>query len=577
MARGEGLHLQLVSELPEGSTFANVNTTQTPANSILLSYGYDFVNQTTLASYYLGTFPVPFSVEEGAWHHVITSLLPDGRLTVSVDGQAVVDIAVSDYYTPAAVSFSGSFGFGAWQDQAAYVRKVAVTDTRNGTVLYTNPMTTADVLVEYGTQANLGSVCLDGPKRDRLVWLGDFYHTARIVGVSTSRGDLIKGTLEFLLETQIADGELNIAPPMGYDPTITAPFSTGGVYGLSDYQLLGIDGVHSYLRQTNDTAFLQQTWPRWKLLADWALNSVNSTNELVHVPSAFLGPSEAGSAVSCLAVQALHQLAELAEAVGDTATKSECEATAESLAQAINSQLWNDDIGVYSASVSDWGNFSVTGIAFCLASGVSSTTPERTTRALAALEELALSPGYKDSTSADSADASVVISPNTNGFLLDALFKAGQWPTGHALIRSLWGVMVNKETSSGASWEYVDQNGNPGLDRFTSLAHPWGGAATYVLSEWAAGIQIDAGAQSFGYKRWVVTPDAGLAMGLQSASASVKTPAGMLAVDWTRTSSGELQVEIDAPPSTHGTFRLGNETVTLDGNTHYTLRRHVGV
>lgn len=574
MGRGEGLHLQLVGDLPEDSTFVNVNTTQTPANSILLSYGYDFVNQTTLTSYYLDTFPVPFAVEEGAWHHVVASLVPEGRLTVSVNGQAVVDIAVADYYTPAAVSFSGAFGFGAWQDQAAYVRNVSVTDTANGTVIYTNPMTNPDVLAEYGTQTNLGSVCLDGPKRDRLVWLGDFYHTARIIGVSTSRADLIKGTLAFLLDTQIADGTLNIAPTMGYDPTITAPFAPDGVYGLSDYQLLGVDGVHSYLRQTNDTDFLEQTWPWWKRLADWAVGSVNGTDGLVHVPSAFLGPSEAGSAVSCLAVQALHQLAELAEVVGDDATGSECEATAASLAQAINSQLWNDDLGVYSSSVSDTGNFSVAGIAFCLASGVS--PPERTTRALAALQDLALSPGYKDSSIADSSDASVVISPNTNGFLLGALFKARQWATGHALIRSLWGVMVNnKTTSSGASWEYVDQSGNPGLSRFTSLAHPWGGAATYVLSEWAAGIQVDTGAQSFGYQRWVVTPEAGLAMGLQRASARVQTPAGLLAVAWTRAPGGELQVTIDAPAATQGTFKFGNETVALGGSTQYTLTRHV--
>jgi hypothetical protein len=33
-------------------------------NSILLAYGYSFVNQTTLPSYNLGTFDVPFTVKE---------------------------------------------------------------------------------------------------------------------------------------------------------------------------------------------------------------------------------------------------------------------------------------------------------------------------------------------------------------------------------------------------------------------------------------------------------------------------------------------------------------------------------
>ncbi|KAF7538807.1 hypothetical protein G7054_g2634 [Neopestalotiopsis clavispora] len=572
--RGEGLQLQLISELPEGSSFLNTNTTQTPPNSILLSWGYDFVNQTTLTSYYLDTFPVPFTVEEGAWHTVSTALTPEGRLIVTLDSQSVFNVSISDYYTPSAVSFDGSFGFGAWQDQAAYVRNVEVTDSANGSTLYTNAMTTADVLAEHGVQANLESVCLDGPKRDRLVWLGDFYHTARIIGASTSRFDLAKGTLDFLLKTQIADGEVNIAPPMGYDPTITAPAAPGGIFGLSDYQMLGLDSLYSYIRQTNDLEFLQSTWTGWQLQAKWLISQINATDGLIYVPSAFLGASSAGSAVSCLAVQALRGLADLAEAVGDEETQSNCTATADALSEAINSQLWNDDIGIYSLSTSQLTDFSVAGIAFCITSGVADS--ERTSRSVAALEQLALTPGYKDATTANSSDPTVVISPNTNGFLLDALYKAGAYDTGASLMRSLWGAMIsNPETASGASWEYVDQSGNPGLSLFTSLAHPWGGAATYVLTEWAAGVQPAAGSEGFGYAHWVVSPDAGLAMGLRHAKASVQTPSGVLSVEWQLSSEGVVDVQISAPPATIGVFKLGNETKHLCGNIEYQISRNI--
>ncbi|KAI4592282.1 hypothetical protein KJ359_011341 [Pestalotiopsis sp. 9143b] len=572
--RGEGLQLQLVSELPESSTFLNTNTTQSPANSILLSWGYDFVNQTTLTSYYLDTFAVPFAVEEGVWHSVSTALTPEGRIVVAVDNQLVFNVSVADYYTPSAVSFDGSFGFGAWQDQAAYVRNVEVTDSANGSTLYTNPMTTSGVLAEHGVQDNLESVCLDGPKRDRLVWLGDFYHTARIIGASTSRHDLAKSTLDFLLKTQIADGEVNIAPPMGYDPTITAPAAPDGFYGLSDYQMLGLDSLYSYIRQTNDLDFLKATWTGWQLQAQWLISQVSATDGLISVPSAFLGASSGGSAVSCLAVQALRDLADLADSIGDDDTQTNCTATADALSEAINSQLWNDDIGVYSLSTSQPTDFSVAGIAFCITSGVAGS--ERTSRAVAALEELNLSPGYKDATTANSSDPTVVISPNTNGFLLDALFKAGAWDAGASLIKSLWGAMIsNPETASGASWEYVDQSGNPGLSLFTSLAHPWGGAATYVLTEWAAGLQPAAGTQGFGYAHWVVSPDAGLAMGLQHAQASVETPSGVLSVEWEVSSGGNVDVQIKAPPATFGVFKLGNETKHLCGNIQYQISRQM--
>ncbi|KAH6646547.1 alpha-L-rhamnosidase [Truncatella angustata] len=576
MGRGEGIHLQLVSELPEDATFLNVNNSLTPANSILLSWGYDFVNQTTLTSYYLNTFTLRSAVAQGVWHSIKTVLSPDGRLSVTLNDEEVIDVSLSEYYTPSAISFTGSFGFGAWQDQGAYIRNVEVTDSANGTTLYTNPMTSADVLIEHGTQGNLGSVCLDGPKRDRLVWLGDFYHTARIIGASTSRHDLIKGTLDFFLETQIADGEVNICPAMGYDPSITLPFTIKGrSYGLSDYQMLGLGSLYSYVRQTNDLVWLEENWPRWQSQAQWIIEQVNSTDGLIYVPSAFLGAASAGSAVSCLAVQSLREFSELAEAIGDTETQSRCTTAADGLSEAISNQLWNEDLGVFSLSASAKTDFSVAGIAFCITSGVSNSS--QTMRTLAALDELALSPGYKDSTTANSSDPTVLISPNTNGFLLDALFKAEAWETGVSLVRSLWGAMIsNPGTASGASWEYVDQNGDPGLGLFTSLAHPWGGAATYVLTEWAAGIQPAAGIAGFGYAHWIVSPDAGLAIGLKQAKATVKTPSGLLSVEWEMTSSDELQVKIDAPPATYGIFKLGNETKSLCGDTQYEMTIIIG-
>jgi hypothetical protein len=527
-----------------------------------------------LDSYYLDTFSVPFAVLEQTWYHVTTVLGPADQLSVSINGQEVFNISIADYYTPAAVSFSGSFGFGAWQDQAAYVRNVTVSDTTNGSTLYTNMMTSTDILSEYGTRTNPKSVCLDGAKRDRLVWLGDFYHTSRIIGVSTSRYDLAESTLRFLLASQLPDGELNITPAMSYDPAIVTPYAPAGFFPLSDYQLLGIGALHRYVRQTNDLDFLQDTWSGWKLQADWIISQINSTDGLMHVLVAFLGPGDAGSAMSCAAVQALRELSELAEAIGDTSTQAQCTAAADAMADAINSLLWNEELGIYAVSTDDETNYSVAGSAFCITSGVASLN--QTSRVVSALQELVLWPGYKDSTADNSTDTSVVISPNTNGFLLDALFQSQEWITGQALIKSLWGAMIsNPETHSGGSWEYVDQSGDPGLGLFTSLAHPWGGAATYILTEWAAGIQPAPGVEGFGYAHWVVSPDAGLAMGLKRASATVQTASGALSVQWELVSE-TLHIIIDAPSATYGSFKLNNETTSLCGQVTYDFTRQIG-
>lgn len=565
-----GLHLQLVSELPEASTFANVNTSLSPANSVLLSYGYDFVNQTTLTSYYLDTFSLPFSLTEQIWHQVETIMSPDGYLSLLLNNQLIFNVSVADYWTPTPITFAGSFGFGAYQDQAAYIKNVEAVDSFSGTILYSNSMTSEDVLTEFGTRTNPVSVCLDGPKRDRLVWLGDLYHTMRIIPASTSRYDLTKDTFKLLLESQLADGELNMAAQMSYDPTITAPFTgSRGFYALQDYQLLGVGSFYSYIRASNDVDFLMDTWPSWSLLIDWVVSKTDSGSGLVDLVIAFLGGASGGSAVSCAAVQALYELADLASAIGQDADADRANLAAEALSQAINSQLWNDGLGVYSLSTSSPEEYSVAGIAFCITSGVANET--QAANAISALQGLALAPGYKDATTANSSDPTVVISPNTNGFLLEALFQSNASSEGLALIRSLWGPMIDqREVYSGASWEYVNQDGAPGLGLFTSLAHPWGGAPTYILTEWVAGLRAAPGPSGFGYRSWILDPGVGVSAGLTRASARVVTPTGVLSAGWELV-SGRLSVVIDAPPATEGVLQYNGETRKLCGRVRYDI------
>jgi hypothetical protein len=42
---------------------------------------------------------------------------------------------------------------------------------------------TYDLLHEYGVHTNSESICLDGAKRDRILWTGDFAHTVRSLGM----------------------------------------------------------------------------------------------------------------------------------------------------------------------------------------------------------------------------------------------------------------------------------------------------------------------------------------------------------------------------------------------------------
>ncbi|KAK6598866.1 RhaA is able to hydrolyze alpha-1 [Botrytis cinerea] len=540
-----GLQLNLIGELPDNTTFVNTNTTLTPPNSLILSYGYSLVNVTTLPSYRLDVFNTPV-IKENTWYTVRTIIDTADNLAVYIDDVEIFNTSLSSYYvggTP--IQTAGTFGFGGWQDQIGYIKNVIVRDTFNQSLLYNNTMLTDTdlVLTEYGVHSNLQTTCLDGAKRDRLVWLGDFYHTSRIIPVTTSRNDHLKGTLNTFLDWQIEDGLLPFAPPIGYnasDAKKTFAFGSGASADLEIYAMtLSLQIKHGQ---------------NWQLLADWLIAQLSPDTGLPVFLSAFLGPSQ-GSAVSCALVQALSQLAEVAMALNDLASATKYQSAATEISNAVNRQLWNSTIGVYSLSAASPGDYSIAAIGFCITSGTANTT--QASQSLQALEALKLGPGYKDSTQVNSSDLSTNISPNINGFLLAAIISHNASSKALSLLESLWSPMLsNPKSSTGASWEYVNLEGNPGLGLFTSLAHPWGGAPTYLLTEWAAGLRRADGPSGYGYRNWVINPDVGLAMGLKTANARVVTAFnGSLSVEWTL-NEGVVDVNINAPNNTSGVFEM---------------------
>ncbi|KAH0282787.1 Six-hairpin glycosidase [Aureobasidium namibiae CBS 147.97] len=570
-SRTGGIQLNLVGDYPAATTYSNVNRTLLPANSVVLGFGFSLVNQTTVPSYYLDTFEVPFDVKEGQWYSVSAAMYDGNYLAVKVNGVKIFNVTLDKYYTSTSGSITtGSFGFGGWQDQAAYFKDVKVASS-NGTVIYANSMTNASiVLPEYGMQSNTEAVCLDGAKRDRLVWLGDFYHAAGILGVSTSRSDYTTGTLQTFLDWQLPSGQLPLDTAMGYPGSATSQFAIstpdGPIYPLEDYHILGLISFGSYMRYTNDVTFAAKSWSQWKLAVNWLVSKIDKSSGLVTLTFlTFIGDGS-GLAVNAATVQALRVMAEVAASVGDAGSASLWTASADSLTSKIQSSFWQSNLGYFSDTKSNASAYSVSGLSFVITSGVA--TSLQATSCINALAELKLSPGYKDST-AISSSGLVTISPNTNGFLLSALMQSNRTSETRYLMDNLWAAMINNDTThSGASWEYVDTNLEPALSRYTSLSHPWGGAATYILTEYVAGIRP----LTLGYKTWIIEP-AYTGFDLSYASAQVKTPHGTLKVSWT-IALGRINAVINAPAGTSGTFVINralanctkaNTVITIDG------------
>lgn len=105
---------------------------------------------------------------------------------------------------------------------------------------------------------------------------------------------------------------------------------------------------------------------------------------------------------------------------------------------------------------------------------------------------------------------------------------------------------------TGTAWEYLDAVGRPGLDFYTSHAHPWGAAPTYVLTEYILGIQ----SVTPGFKEWALRP-ALLDIGVSWAKGRVPTPYGAIRGNWTIDRARKnLDLNVCAPKGTKGTVSL---------------------
>ncbi|KAL4965459.1 putative alpha-L-rhamnosidase C [Aspergillus stella-maris] len=556
----------LTSEYAAASTFLNVNRTLVPPNTLLVGYGWNLVNQTSLETGKVNYYPLDFDLKEGEWIDIATTITEKGYI-VKIGNNGPITIPLSDLQVVSNAQFStgsvytGTWGFGPWQDQIAYVKDVSVR-AKNGSTIYTNSMSDDSILEEYGIMTNTESVCLDGAKRDRLVWSGDFAHTQRIIASSTGRTDFIKGTMKFGLERQGKTGNtaglFAMSPAMGQAAKYTDVYKS---FGLLDYQMLFLNSIARYYLDSDDNRFIEEYWTEIKSGVEVLLPLVDEYSGLLTggTLGAFFEGDSNGTAVSALFAYNLKQMAGLAYVVGENSTAQSWTHTANKISNAVNSHLWSPELGTYSTSLTSRNVTSYIDTAWAIISGTANRT--QAASAISTLSSLKLGIGYKLSSDLSDTDPSTNISPNLSGFLLEALFTyARNAPHDPAvtesvdlLLNGLWAAMITQdEYYTGTLWEYVYPDGRPGLDLFTSHAHPWGGAPTYVFPEYVLGIQP----VKPGFQEWAFRPSL-MHTGLSWAKGRVPGPRGTISASWGIKDEGKMvSLEVCAPRGTKGTFSI---------------------
>ncbi|PYH30127.1 Six-hairpin glycosidase [Aspergillus neoniger CBS 115656] len=560
---GFGPYFVLTSEYPAGSTFVNTNRTIVPANTLAVSYGWNLVNQTSLTTGKVNHYTLPFNIKEGEWYEISTSINATGY-TVIINGTetfvALDDLQIVSGSTGSGSLTGGTWGFGPYQDQIALVKDVEV-HAQNGTQLYQNSMTLSSVLEEYGVMANKHTVCLDGAKRDRLVWNGDFVHTYRVIQSSTYRSDFIRETLEYWIDRQAPDssqyaGYLSMSPAMGQSAKYVDTYAS---FGLLDYQLFLLNVFAGHYRNSGNKAFVAKHWTKIKKGVAAILPLIDGQSGLAvatDVGGFFSGPDN-GTAVSGLLAHTLDQMADVASAMNETDVATMWSHSATLVKAAISQRLWNPRLEYYATDLSNLTEQSITGTAWAILAGVTNATQAETS--LAALSSLRLGIGYKTSSSVANA-STTNLAPFLTGFLLESILQESRNSPNSSQARStaisvlldqLWAAMVTQdEYYTGTTWEYLYPDGRPGLDLYTSHAHPWAAAPTYVLSEYVLGVQTTAA----GFSEWEFRP-AMLDVNVSWARGRVPTPHGAIQASW-RINGASVQLSVCGPSGTEGTVRV---------------------
>ncbi|KAJ5753780.1 uncharacterized protein N7511_007933 [Penicillium nucicola] len=545
----------LTSNYPEGS-FANIDRSLVPPNTLVLGRGWSLQNQTSLPGYVLDKFSIGFNVTEKTWHTIKTESPGDDTYSVYLDSHRIAHFNISSYGLgdPNPYIQGGatkSFAFGPWQDQAAYVRNVNVT-LSTGENVYSNPMTDSDVLIEYGVHSNDKYACSDSGKRDRYDWLGDRFVSSRVIMASTHQSEYVWGPAEQMFSRQTSSGQIPINTlfsPLNMESALIRAANVDPL--LVDYNFDFMQTIYNYWYSSGNDTFIKAHWPQMVASTSYAMSrSLDPATKLFGAPSGALGlplsgqkGQALGPAVTVSMILGLERLADMADYLGYYDSANRYKEQARLSRNAIETLLWNETGGYFTSTLGGT-DFDVLDIAQVLLAKIGTT--EQRTRTIERLVDLQFPAGYSNGTRYVNTPG--IVNPYSMSFLLEGLAMSNETEMAQNLLDATWGPMVRRDSNyTGGYWEYVSPDGAyPGIDLFTGLSHFWGSYPTVFLTEHVLGIR----AASVGYKEFVFAPLTGFKTNW--VQGRVPTPHGIIYAAWGYGSNGKIIMEIEAPKGVKG-------------------------
>lgn len=400
----------------------------------------------------------------------------------------------------------------------------------------------------------------DGAKRDRSIWTGDLL--VQIPTALSTLGDVgaeyARSTLDVLVDKQKANGEIPGSP----DFLKSSGVEGSPLYYSVNYSGYGARAIIDYYRYTGDEGYAADKLPALRKAVAYNQTFVNENNLIVSNDRDYWQANQTGE-VTKYSIDYYILLKEMAwyeRQVGSVERAREYDATADSIATAVKTRLWNDDLGAFGQSSDHPGVLVEDANSLALEHGLVPDGREDDVRA--ALKTLwtpygaTMGPGLADPTNH-------TIEPFANGMETAGRFAVGDAAGAIDLMRRTYGTMIDKKSPlyTGTFWEFKNSDG--GVNRTTaSLSHGWATAPTVQLTQEVLGVKpVDAG-----YATWDISPQFG---SLSWAQGTVPTKAGDIDVAWNVAGPNAYTLTAKAPARTKGTIALpaaADSVVSVNGD-----------
>ena len=349
----------------------------------------------------------------------------------------------------------------------------------------------------YTFHLNCREGFLDGIKRDRWIWSGDAYQSARINSYLFADKNIVQRTAIGLVGKEPIEQNLNT---------------------IIDYSFLWMIGLYEYYMTYGDAEFIVRMYPMAQKLMDFCEERLNSDgfvegikDDWTFIDWSKIDKTGAVCAEQMLLIAAYSVMARLAEVIGQDG--SVYFGKSEKLKQKVNEFYWNEEKGAFIDSYVS-GKNNVTRHANIFAVMYDIATEEQTKSIV------------KNVLKND--DIVKITTPYFKGYELDVLGKVGEFDELEDMIESYWGEML--KLGATTIWEEFDPTLS-GTQHYAmygnkyakSLCHAWGAGPVYLFGRYYLGVYPS----SAGFETFNVEPRLG---GLEKIEGTVPANEGQVKI-----------------------------------------------